>query len=72
MREIKNIKLSDGCHFLGHFENGKRVGYGIKTYPNGATFAGLYENDVRHGTGFKTHANGTRIKVEYINGIKKQ
>jgi hypothetical protein len=71
MRKIIKLRLADGCTFLGHFENGKREGVGIKTYPNGATFEGIYHNDARHGTGIKTHVDGTKVKAEYIHGVKQ-
>ena len=70
MSEIKNITLSDGCNFVGHFKDGKREGVGIKTYSNGAKFEGIYVNDVRHGIGFKTHADGKIVPVAYNNGVK--
>lgn len=65
-----NYTLPDGCHFEGWHQDGKRFGWGVKTYPNGAEYHGLYLNDVRHGVGIKIHADGTEVHVEYEHGKK--
>ena len=70
--KLRRVVLADGCTFMGHYLNGVRHGFGIKTYPNGAQYAGQYSNGVRHGYGKKTHADGiTEVTVFYQNGIKQ-
>lgn len=68
MLEHKTITLKDGCLFEGWFDDGMRIGWGVKTYQNGAEFHGPYVNDVRHGKGIKIHADGTQVNVEYEHG----
>lgn len=70
MEEIKEIILEDGNIFIGRFENGKRNGFGVKIYKNGARYEGIYLNDVRHGKGIKITADNVIKEVEYKNGIK--
>ena len=37
--------------YVGEFKDGKKHGYGVKTWKNGDQYIGQFENDVKHGHG---------------------
>jgi hypothetical protein len=51
--------FSNGCKYIGAWENGQRHGQGTFTFANGDQYIGAWENDKRHGLGTQTSADGS-------------
>lgn len=45
--------------FKGNWKNGKRHGFGVQLFPNGARFVGNWKKDKAQGFGRLEYVNGT-------------
>lgn len=60
--------FEDGIHYEGEFQNGKRHGRGIQTWPDGARYEGEYQSDKRHGHGIFTWPSKERYEGAFVDG----
>jgi hypothetical protein len=62
--EEREKEFESGAVFTGKMRNGKRHGFGIQVWPDGAKYEGNWKNDKTDGKGKFWHANG-----DYFEGI---
>ncbi len=51
--------------YKGDWKNGKRHGFGIQLFPNGAKFIGNWKKNMAHGFGWLEYINGTSYEGKY-------
>ncbi|KAA6397442.1 MAG: putative radial spoke head 1 [Streblomastix strix] len=56
--------------YIGIYENHKKEGYGVMTYPDGSQYDGNFHDGKRHGDGTYTYPNGDTYVGEWANGKK--
>ena len=55
--------ISNDKHFNeGEYQNGKRNGYGIYTWPTGKKYMGQFKNNNFHGEGELVYSDGSTRK----------
>lgn len=63
-----NLSTIDGGHYSGFIKNGRRCGFGIQSWSDGAVYTGEWENDLPHGKGqMKYNVDGKT----YIGSFKR-
>ena len=50
-----------GDKYVGEYKDGKRVGQGTYTFPDGAKYVGEWRDDLKNGVGTLVSPNGTVI-----------
>jgi hypothetical protein len=67
------VQLSKYTSFLvisgrykGQYNAGRREGFGVFEYSNGATFRGFWKADLKHGPGVFTAADGTVFAAQFV------
>jgi len=60
----------DMITYHGHFQDGKRNGWGKMVYRDGLIYDGEWYNDIKHGFAKEFLTNGDVFHGIYINGIR--
>jgi hypothetical protein len=63
----KTIKKQNCNMYRGHYDDGKRHGFGTFFYMNGSQYSGQWKNDVKDGPGIFIHPDGRVIAGNYSN-----
>lgn len=58
----------DKSFYRGYFENGKKKGKGVESYPNNYNYDGFFENNRRNGVGIMHYNNGMSYIGEWVDG----
>lgn len=67
-RMFNNIKIKlNDKNYVGEWLNGKRDGFGIVTWDDGAKFIGYFLNDLANGLGKQLHKGGEVYFGEWVN-----
>eukprot|EP01029_Cantina_marsupialis_P018365 TRINITY_DN4210_c0_g1_i1.p1 TRINITY_DN4210_c0_g1~~TRINITY_DN4210_c0_g1_i1.p1 ORF type:complete len:345 (-),score=121.40 TRINITY_DN4210_c0_g1_i1:177-1211(-) len=60
--------------YTGEWENNKKAGFGVQTWPNGCKYEGMWSNGKRHGKGTYWVSEGKDLRKQYTgewqNGLK--
>ena len=59
--------LLNNQRYVGEFQNGKKDGKGVYTWPSGERYEGAFKNNQRNGKGIFTYPNGDKYEVYSIN-----
>ena len=51
--------------------NGKRNGFGLRVFTNGARYLGSWVDDIMHGHGVLTQADGGKYEGQFFNGYRQ-
>merc|ERR1719454_277177 len=62
-------KVKEIGEYQGYWENGRRHGEGVFTYPNGDVYSGWWKFGEKEGTGtYKSKTSGMKMQGEWANG----
>lgn len=67
---VSAVSPADKGTYTGHFEKGKRTGFGVYKYDDGRADSGCWENDKLNGPGIRTEIDGSVLEKGFFTDGK--